>query len=142
MASIRHITKDDYKMGHLELYKQLTSINPENISQTAYEQFVDELNENHMVYVLIHNKKIVGSGTILIERKLIRDMSKVAHIEDIVIDESCRGMGFGKLVIDHLIDVAKNKKCYKVILDCAANNQIFYEKCGLVLKGCQMCKYF
>ena len=142
MATIRHITKDDYSMGHLELYKQLTYINPEKIDQYTYEQFIDKLNDRHMIFVLIDQGKIVGSATIFIEEKLIRDISKVAHIEDVVIDKNCRGMGYGKMIIDYLVNIAKNNNCYKVILDCDINNQIFYEKCGLLLKGCQMCKYF
>lgn len=142
MTTIRHILRDDYSNGHLELYKQLTFMNPENISKNSYNEFVNKLNENHMIYVLLHEGRIVGTATIFIEEKLIRDISRVAHIEDVVIDKNCRGLGFGKLIIDHLIGIAKKRDCYKVILDCAKENQIFYEKCGLIANGYQMCKYF
>lgn len=41
-------------------------------------------------------------------------------------------------LIAALIDVAKQKGCYKVILDCAEKNAAFYEKCGLTRKEIQM----
>ena len=141
-TNIREIEKGDYDKGHLELYKQLTHINPENISRSMYNNFVEKLNESHMIFVLVHNDSIVGSGTIIIEDKLIRDISRVGHIEDIVVDGNCRGSGYGKKIIEYLIEYSKKMGCYKVILDCSNSNQEFYEKCGLTLNGCQMCKYF
>lgn len=142
MATIRQVEKEDYNRGHLELYKQLTQINPENINKSMYENFVSKLRDNHMIFVLIQNNIVVGSGTVIIEDKLIRNISKVAHIEDIVIDNSYRGSGHGKRIIEHLIDYSKKMGCYKVTLDCNIKNQEFYEKCGMLLNGCQMCKYF
>ena len=42
-------------------------------------------------------ESIVGSGTLLIEQKLIRSCGKAGHIEDIVISEKYRGKKLGKL---------------------------------------------
>ena len=86
--------------------------------------------------------KIVGTGTIIIEHKLIRNNGKVANIEDIVIDEEYRNYGLGKMLIECLTEYAKIKNCYKCILDCSVDNVIFYEKCGYTNKGIQMSYYF
>lgn len=67
---------------------------------------------------------------------------QVGHIEDVVTDASCRGKGFGKLLIEHLTALAKQRGCYKVILDAAEANVGFYEKCGYKRKELQMAHYF
>jgi len=41
-------------------------------------------------------------------------------------------------VLEALVEHAKAKGCYKVILDCSAENVAFYEKCGLERKEVQM----
>ena len=84
----------------------------------------------------------VGCATLLIEKKLIHDGSKVAHIEDVIIGSGFRGQGYGKLLINALINTAQMDGCYKVILDCANEVRPFYESCGLVEKGVQMALYF
>ena len=88
----------------------------------------DEKPENHI--------QIVGSGTIIFEPKLIRGGSYIGHIEDIVVDEQYRCKGIATRIIENLIEFAKEKKCYKVILDCQN------EKSGFDNHGIQMTKYF
>ena len=58
--------------------------------------------------------------------------------EDVVVSESCRGKGVGQTLVRFLVDLAKSRRCYKVVLDCAAENCGFYEKCGFVKRECQM----
>lgn len=73
---------------------------------------------------------IVGSATLLIEQKFIRSCGLCGHIEDVVVDSQQRGNNLGKLLIDALKELAIQKKCYKIILDCNEQNVPFYEKCG------------
>ena len=68
-------------------------------------------------------------------------MSKVCHIEDIVICNTNRGMGIGKGLISFLINIANDEDCYKVILNCKKEYVGFYEKCGLVNHDIEMVKY-
>jgi glucosamine-phosphate N-acetyltransferase len=44
--------------------------------------------------------------------------------------------------MEHLIDCAREEKCYKVILNCSDDNKKFYKKCLMDHKGNQMCYYF
>lgn len=85
---------------------------------------------------------LCATATILYEPKFIRDLAMVAHIEDVCVKECMRGKGIGKTLIQHVCAVAKNKGCYKVILDCADENITFYRKCGLNNVGNQMCAYY
>ena len=44
-------------------------------------------------------------------------------------------------MIKVLTSLSWDQGCYKVILDCSADNQGFYEKCGYEYKGVQMAYY-
>jgi glucosamine-phosphate N-acetyltransferase len=86
---------------------------------------------NHTILVLGVGGEIVATGAVLFEQKIRGNIA--AHIEDVVTSSSCRGKGFGRIVIDALVDLAVERKCYKVILDCSKKNISFYEKCGFKL---------
>jgi len=84
---------------------------------------------------------VVSCGTLLIERKFIRGLGSLGHVEDIVVAPSERGNGLGKLVIQQLQHLAQRSGCYKICLDCETRNEGFYEKCGFTKKGSQMAIY-
>ncbi len=88
------------------------------------------------------NGSVIGTASLMLERKLLRGGALCGHIEDVVVCKSARGRGLGKKLVTHLVDIAKSKGCYKVILDCAENNVAFYERCGFTKKECQMALYF
>lgn len=139
---IRPIEVNDYHSNYFELLSQLTICPKPNFQ--LWENFIHALNADHHIIVLIDisTNQIIGAGTILLENKIIHNMGKVGHIEDIVTDSSYRGKGLGKLIINYLSDYAKEQGAYKVILDCADENVGFYKKCDLEVKGVQMAKYF
>ena len=49
---IRNLQYDDYNKNYLELLEQLTIVNKENISQVFFNEFIDNLNNNHKIMVL------------------------------------------------------------------------------------------
>lgn len=140
----RLIELSDYDNGYIKLLSQLTVVG--NITKNDFERQIKNImsNSNHLIYVIPDSKtnEIIASGTLLIEPKIIHEMSNVGHIEDIVVNENYRGYGLGKIMINHLTEKAKEKKCYKVILDCSEENVKFYEKCGFKSKEIEMVKYF
>lgn len=73
---------------------------------------------------------IVGTASLLVEPKFVRGGSFVGHVEDVVTDPSFRGKGIGHMLLDSLIEEARARDCYKVILDCNDSNVPFYEKKG------------
>lgn len=137
---LRRLVKSDYSSQYLALLRQLTSCNEERITKSIFDDFVDSLSENHQIWLIIDNKskRIVGTGTLLIEQKIIHDMGKVGHIEDVVIDSMCRGIGLGEMLVKKLKMIAFEKRCYKVILDCVEDRKGFYERCGFQKKGVMM----
>lgn len=83
------------------------------------------------VYVIHHEVTgLIAMGTLLLEPKLIHDCGMVGHIEDVVVSPYVRGEGFGKRMVQHLIQEAKNAKCYKVILNAKRENDGFYKTLG------------
>jgi glucosamine-phosphate N-acetyltransferase len=106
------------------------------------EQFNFMKARNDMYFtIVIENtakKEIVAAGTVLIERKFIHGVSKVGHIEDIVVNKNYRGQNLGKWIIEQLKDIGKAVGCYKIILDCSEKNIPFYEKCGFKHKEYEM----
>jgi GNAT superfamily N-acetyltransferase len=105
-----------------------------NISESYFKNFINNtLNKNHIIIVIVNNEDtsnnhIIGSGTLLIEEKLTYGGCKMAHIENIFIDEKYRGFGYGIQLINKLIEVADTNKCYRVELNCDENLIKFYAK--------------
>lgn len=139
---IRKVEINDYHKGHLELYKNLSIIEPEKISFYQYVKFIANLNNNHYIFVIEKNNKIIASITLLIECKLIHNFGKVCHIEDVVVLSTYQKQGLGKKLIEYAIDFAKKNDCYKIILNCSDENILFYNKCGFNNNGNQLFIYF
>lgn len=60
---------------------------------------------------------------------------RTLYIDDLCVDEACRGQHIGKALYQHVLSYAKEKGCYNVTLNVWACNESaikFYEKCGLV----------
>lgn len=125
------------------LLKQLTSINLDNFTKHQFNNQLSIINSNpyHKIVVAIADNKIIGTITVLIEPKIIHDLSRVAHIEDVVVDSNYRMHGVGKLLVNKAIEISKDLGCYKIILDCSSKNVDFYKKNGFSVKESQMALY-
>ena len=138
----RNIHNNDIHKNILNILNQLSPTT--NISKNKFYQFLKSLNNLHQIIVIedIINNKIIGIGSILIEQKIIHNMGKVAHIEDIVIDKNYRKMSLGTKLIRKLKKIAINNKCYKIILNCDEKLIKYYENLGFISKNIQMAIYF
>lgn len=137
----RHIESNDYYKDYLTLLKQLTIVEKKKINFIQFKNFVNNLSNKHIIIIIEDNNKIIGSGTLLIENKVIHNMGLVAHIEDIVIHNNYKKQGLGKKIIDELINISIQSNCYKIILDCNEKNVNFYQNSGFKQKEIQMVKY-
>lgn len=134
------INKEINIKNYFNLLNQLS--NTTNYDECKFFNFIDNLPKNTRIYLLYDEDKIVGSGTLLIENKIIHNFKNVGHIEDIVVDKNSRGKGYGKILINHLIDESKNLNCYKIILNCSKECKSFYKKYGFSSKNSEMSLYF
>lgn len=138
--SLREICVDDYK-SHIHILSQLTDIG--NISKDIYNKKIRVCINNpyHHIWCIELDNIIVAVGTLYIENKIIHSCSNVGHIEDIVVDKDYRKKGYGKIILDKLVSIAKEKMCYKVILTTQEKNIDFYHKCSFQISGYTMAKY-
>ena len=127
---IREIEEDDLENGFLETLDFLR--NASDLDKNKANEILKKIkqNPNHIIYVAIDNKKIVGSTTLLIEQKFIHDGGLVGHIEDVVVRKDYEGKGIGIKLVTSLLERAKEKNCYKTILDCKDDVKQFYERIG------------
>jgi len=127
---IREIEEDDLENGFLETLDFLR--NASDLDKNKANEILKKIkqNSNHIIYVAIDNKKIVGSTTLLIEQKFIHDGGLVGHIEDVVVRKDYEGKGIGIKLVTSMLERAKEKNCYKTILDCKDDVKQFYERIG------------
>ena len=135
---IRKIIESDLENGFLESLDSLRKAS--NLEQSSAKNILKNIleNENHIIHVAELDGEIVGSTTLLIEPKFIHQGGFVGHIEDVAVKKEFEGQGIGMNLVLSLLDVAKERKCYKTILNCEDELVSFYEKIGFRQKTNEM----
>lgn len=135
---LREMNDDDVSKGFFELLQQLTDA-PSPSRQDFHDQLALRVAHGLTTYVIIDASLdiVVATGALMVEPKFIRGLSFVGHIEDVVVHKEYQGKNLGRRIVKYLCEVAKEKKCYKVILDADEQNGAFYEKCGFRKKETQ-----
>ncbi len=136
---------ESIKNQYLLLLSNLTST--EYIETKLFKENIEKISQIGTIIVGViqdcsNNLEIVASGTIIIEPKIIRGGKNVGHIEDIVVANHMRGKGVSQKILDMLRFIAREKNCYKIILDCEKEVKNVYIKNGFEVKGLQMAEYF
>ena len=132
---IRNVKLEDLN----EIVSLLKQLSPSS-EEDDMDKLKDILNkiikdDCHYLCVVEENNKIIGSGTLLIQKNLSHSGQPYGHIENIVVHINQRGKGIGKKIVLYLIEKAKENNCYKTILDCKKENVPFYIKCGFEETG-------
>ena len=127
---IRELRKEDLWNGFLTTLDSLRQAS--DIDKNKADEIFEKISSNpdHIVAVAELDGKIVGSTTLLIEPKFIHKGGLVGHIEDVVVDKKFQGQKIGEKIMKYLLEFAKNRGCYKTILDCTDDVKPFYEKLG------------
>lgn len=125
----RPILPSDFDKKYNDL---LSEMHPSTISK---QDFLNFISKNPLVHVLELDNKIVATGTLYIEQKLIHNLGRVGHIEDIIVHPHYRNEGIAKGLVEFLVDLASENGCYKVILECKEEVKPLYEKCGFFQSG-------
>ncbi|KAI5481762.1 hypothetical protein MNV49_000039 [Pseudohyphozyma bogoriensis] len=141
---LRPLASTDYHREHLVVLANLTEV-----PDMGYDAYVAQFNaikatpNTYFPIALVDESsdKLVAVGTVMMERKIVRNCGLAGHIEDIAVGADQQGKGLGKLVINVLTQLSESLGAYKTILDCDLKNEGFYVKCGYKNKGAQMAKY-
>ncbi|CAL5063730.1 unnamed protein product [Urochloa decumbens] len=142
---IRPLDLADLSKGFCELLAQLSPSPP--LSEEAFRARFAELaalGADHLVLVAeeVATGRLAAAGAVMVERKFIRRCGLVGHLEDVVVDAAARGRGLGERLVRRLVEHARGRGCYKVILNCTTELKGFYAKCGFEEKNVQMGLYF
>ncbi len=127
---IRELRKEDLWNGFLTTLDSLRLAS--DIDRNRAKEIFEKINSNpdHIVAIAELDGKIVGATTLLIEPKFIHKGGLVGHIEDVVVDNNFQRQKIGEKIMKYLLEFAKNRGCYKTILDCTDDVKPFYEKLG------------
>ena len=100
--------------------------------------------QGNYIYVAVDSAdgQIVGTVTLLVEQKFIRNLALAGHIEDVVTQKGFEGQGVASKLIEAALKKAKALGCYKVILDCRQELVGFYGRFGFEEAEVEMKIYF
>lgn len=111
----RKLTEEDL-LSLLELYKQLQpddSLSSEK-SKIVWQEIQN--NPNIQYFGAVDDGKVVSTCYAVHIPNLTRNNRGICFIENVVTDEKYRNRGLASKVIDMAVAYAKEKDCYKVIL--------------------------
>lgn len=170
--TIRPLCRSDYQRGFLDVLSVLTRVGECSLEEwnERYDWMYRRNDEYYLLVICDGTGRIVGTGSLIVERKFIHSLGLVGHIEDIAVESGQQGKKLGLRMIHALDHVAKSVGCYKVcfesspdflrytyhiavlmltyvflvqsILDCSEVNEGFYLKCGFRRAGLEMAHYY
>jgi glucosamine-phosphate N-acetyltransferase len=112
----RPLRRSDFHLGYLDVLRVLTTVG--DISESMWNERYDYLfkrnDEYYMIVICDGTGKIVGTGSLIVERKFIHALGLVGHIEDIAVAQDQQGKKLGLRIIQTLDYVAEKVWCYKV----------------------------
>jgi glucosamine-phosphate N-acetyltransferase len=119
----RFLDTCDYDQGFLRLLSQLTSVGdvPKDAYMSQLSKIKNTHSHTHQVLLIfdLSLRKVVASGTLFV-------CNNVGHIEDVVVDKACRGLGLGRILLSKLCSLRE----VRVTLNSSEENAGFYEKFG------------
>lgn len=90
------------------------------------------------IFVAAEADKVLGYGFCMVKQyendPVIRDHTTL-YIDDLCVDEGCRGQHIGQAIYQEILRYAKQRRCYNVTLNvwsCNPGALKFYEAMGLV----------
>jgi glucosamine-phosphate N-acetyltransferase len=98
------------------------------------------LSQGVHTYIALLEGKIIGTASLFVEQKFLHRGGKVGHIEDVAVHPDYQRRGIGKALVGHVEGRARAMGCYKTILDCFDNLEVFYGKSGYKKFSIQMRK--
>ena len=117
----------------IELYKDLSQSDlPIDFNSAVAVMKRAENNDVHY-FVADDGERLVGICYIAIIPNMTRQCSSIGFIENVVIAADCRRKGIGRKLLQTVIEYAKSRGCYKVMLSSGAARteaHSFYESLG------------
>lgn len=114
--TIRPLRRSDYGRGYLDVLRVLTTVGEISEEQwnQRYEWIRSRNDEYYLLVICDGADRVVGTGSLIVERKFIHSLGMVGHIEDIAVEKGQQGKKLGLRIIQALDYVAAQVGCYKV----------------------------
>lgn len=124
----------------LDLYAQLGQDDGRVLGLAEAEALWDRIDAypDYRIHVAEIDGRVVGTWSLLVMVNLAHRGLPSAVVEDVVVDDSCRGRGIGKRMMREALDIARAKGCYKLALTSNRNREAahrFYESLGFTRHG-------
>ena len=106
----------------IKLYEQLDGANSDFTVEAARAIWKNEIegNKNIKYFGAVEDGKVFSTCFCLIIPNLTRIGSSACFVENVVTDKDHRGQGLGRKVMEMAIAFARERDCYKVILESAS----------------------
>ncbi|WP_254664084.1 GNAT family N-acetyltransferase [Paenibacillus sp. HGF5] len=134
-VSVRYIHRNELDQLLL-LYKYLNADDPELNIYEIQDHWREIMNDKLMKIIVVeHEGKLVSSCVLAIISNLTRGARPYGLIENVVTHSDYRKNGYGKLVLQKAVEIARENDCYKVMLMTSSRmegTQSFYESCGFI----------
>jgi len=138
METIREATVEDIEQLMPLLYQlsPLKDGEKEPPLEVLQERLTSIINDKkHFLIVLEQDGVLVGTAELDIQDYLFHACKSCGHLENVVVDKNHRKKGIAVKLVNHLVELAKKNKCYKVILDCVPEIIRVYEKSNFKTTG-------
>lgn len=140
MMYIKEIGTEDSHL-FVSLLETLAALSPSPALPAAdmVRILQDMQRQDKHIFVMISQDQVIGTTSVMIERKLTRGGALCGHIEDVATHPQHTKKGVASQLVRHAIHYAmQERKCYKIVLNCRDHLVLFYEKAGFFIKGKQM----
>lgn len=114
--TVRPLRRSDYHNGYLDVLRVLTTVGDVSVEQwnQRYDWMSVRSDEYYLLVICDGTGRVVGTGSLIVERKFIHSLGMVGHIEDIAVEKGQQGKKLGLRIIQALDYVAEKVGCYKV----------------------------
>jgi N-acetylglutamate synthase-like GNAT family acetyltransferase len=92
----------------------------------------------YKLLVVEDNNRIIGTCSLIIIDNLGHKGAKLAVVESVIVERKFRGRGVGHIMMNHVMEMAKKEKCYKIMLSSNKKRILahrFYQKLGFKQHG-------
>lgn len=108
-------------------------------SKNRKPEDVGKMLKNSWIIAIINS----GNGDLIAFARVLTDFIYRGFIYDVIVAESYRGLGFGRLIVSNIVNNKTFKNVERIELNCIDSNVPFYEKLGFdkVPDGTNMMRY-